>query len=96
MDLTSNGPTAPTNRRTIDQVLDAVRSRLVRVAPHEVWRLTQVESALIIDIRTLTDRLVDGVIPGSLRLPRTVPWGAAHRSAAPNSAQIIERERVES
>ena len=59
-------------RHTIDTVLAEARARLDRWRPVEAWTATQTGGALIIDIRTPTDRTRDGVIPGSLHLPRTV------------------------
>ena len=58
--------------RTIDAVLADARSQLDRWRPVDAWAATQTGDALIIDIRTPTDRGRDGVIPGSLHLPRTV------------------------
>lgn len=58
--------------RTIDAVLADARSRLDRWHPTEAWSASQTGDALIVDIRTPTDRARDGVIPGSLHLPRTV------------------------
>lgn len=59
-------------RRTIDEVLSDARSQLHRWRPGRAWAAAQRDEALIIDIRTPTDRVRDGVIPGSLHLPRTV------------------------
>ena len=76
MQLMSKGRSAPTHRRSIDDVLDDARSRLVRVAPRDAWQLSQHEGALIIDIRTPSDRFVAGAIPGSLHL-REYCWSGA-------------------
>ena len=59
-------------RRSIDAVLAEARARLQRLAPDDAWAVSQRLAGLIIDIRTPTDRSRDGVIPGSLHLPRTV------------------------
>ena len=59
-------------RRSIDTVLAEARARLQRLTPDDAWSVAQRLSGLIIDIRTPTDRVRDGVIPGSLHLPRTV------------------------
>lgn len=58
--------------RTIDAVLADARAQLDRLTPLEAWSRLRTEGALIIDIRTPTDRGRDGVIPGSLHLPRTL------------------------
>ena len=59
-------------RRSIHTVLAEARARLQRLTPDDAWMGALRGSALIIDIRTPTDRSRDGVIPGSLHLPRTV------------------------
>ena len=59
-------------RRSIDTVLGEARARLQRLTPDDAWLGARSGVALIIDIRTPTDRVRDGVIPGSLHLPRTV------------------------
>lgn len=59
-------------RRSIDTVLAEARARLQRLTPDDAWSVAQRLSGLIVDIRTPTDRVRDGVIPGSLHLPRTV------------------------
>ncbi len=59
-------------RRSIDTVLAEARTRLKRLAPDDAWVVSQRLAVLIIDIRTPTDRARDGVIPGSLHLPRTL------------------------
>ncbi len=53
-------------------VLAEARARLQRLTPDDAWMGALRGAALIIDIRTPTDRSCDGVIPGSLHLPRTV------------------------
>ena len=58
--------------RTIDVVLRDARSRLERLCAADAWEATRTGGALIIDIRTPTDRARNGVIPGSLHLPRTL------------------------
>ena len=58
-------------RQTLDALLDAARARITRHEP--VNALAAVESgALLIDIRSDLNRERDGVIPGSLHIPRTV------------------------
>lgn len=74
-------------RRSIDSVLAEARARLLRLTPDDAWMGAQHQAALIIDIRTPTDRLRDGVIPGSLHLPRTVlEWRVDPTSPRAHSA----------
>jgi rhodanese-related sulfurtransferase len=62
---------AGTARRTLDDLLDAARARIRRFDPAAA--LAAVESgALLIDIRSDVDRERDGIVPGSLHIPRTV------------------------
>ncbi|MGZ8687290.1 MAG: rhodanese-like domain-containing protein [Gaiellaceae bacterium] len=73
-------------RRTIDELLDEARALLDRLEPQAALDAVG-NGALIVDIRSDTNRLRDGVIPGSLHLPRTVlewrvdpdsPWRNPH------------------
>jgi rhodanese-related sulfurtransferase len=62
---------AAANRQTLDELLDAARARIRRYEPAEA--LAAVEAgALLIDIRSDFDRERDGIVPGSLHIPRTV------------------------
>jgi rhodanese-related sulfurtransferase len=59
------------NRRTLEQLLDAARAQIERLEPAEVLAATE-RGALLIDIRADVDRERDGIVPGSLHIPRTV------------------------
>jgi rhodanese-related sulfurtransferase len=56
---------------TLDEMLKQARARIRRLEPRSAHEAA-VNGALIIDIRSATDRDRDGVIPGSLHVPRTV------------------------
>jgi rhodanese-related sulfurtransferase len=58
-------------RTTIDDLLRRARSGLERLAPDQALE-AQRAGALIVDVRSNDDRLRDGIIPGSLHVPRTV------------------------
>ena len=58
-------------RRTLDQLLEAAYARIERLTPAEALAATE-RGALLIDIRTDADREHDGIVPGSLHIPRTV------------------------
>lgn len=63
-------------RQTIDEMLLEARSLLARLEPREALAAAE-RGALIVDIREDTSRHRDGVVPGSLHLPRTVlEWRA--------------------
>jgi len=73
-------------RRTIDEVLDEARALLDRLEPRAALDAVE-HGALLVDIRSDADRHRDGIIPGSLHLPRTVlewrvdpesPWRNPH------------------
>lgn len=63
--------TSTTGRRTIDELLATARSRLVRVRPDEA-RAALAGEALLVDIRSESQRAADGVVPGAVWFPRNV------------------------
>jgi rhodanese-related sulfurtransferase len=62
---------ARANRRTLDELLDAARAQITRLEPVDALAATE-QGALLIDIRADVDRERDGIVPGSLHIPRTV------------------------
>ena len=58
-------------RYSITQVLNEARSRIERFEPAHALAAVH-RGATIIDIRADTDRLHNGIVPGSLHIPRTV------------------------
>ena len=82
------------DRLTLDDMLAQARARIRRLEPRSAYEAAA-NGAVIIDIRSATDRERDGVIPGSLHIPRTVlewrlapdsPWRSSY---APELDQII-------
>jgi rhodanese-related sulfurtransferase len=59
-------------RRSADELLAEARRRIARVDPATAWATVRTSDALIVDIRSDDERRSDGVVPGSLHLPRTV------------------------
>ena len=59
------------DRRTLDELLDAARAQIARLEPADAHAATE-QGALLIDIRGQVDRERDGIVPGSLHIPRTV------------------------
>jgi rhodanese-related sulfurtransferase len=55
----------------IDELLERARRRIKRLEPAAAHASAR-EGALIVDIRSNDARARDGVVPGSLHLPRTV------------------------
>jgi rhodanese-related sulfurtransferase len=81
------------SRRTIDEVLETARGRIRRYAPHEA-AAAAAGGAIIVDTRDSMDRVVEGVIPGSVWIPRTVlEWRADPTSELPD-ARIADPERT--
>lgn len=67
--------------RTLDQLLDAARARITRLDPAAAFRAAG-HGALLIDIRADVERDRDGIVPGSLHVPRTVlEWRLEPRGA---------------
>jgi rhodanese-related sulfurtransferase len=60
-----------TSKRTLDELLAAATRVIVRYEPTEALAAVE-HGALLIDIRSDVDRERDGIIPGSLHIPRTV------------------------
>jgi rhodanese-related sulfurtransferase len=58
-------------RTSIDELLSAARGRLARLTPEEALA-AQHHGALLIDTRSSDTRRREGVIPGSLHVPRSV------------------------
>ena len=59
------------NRRTLDELLAAAQAQIGRLEPADAHAATE-QGALLIDIRGQVDRERDGIVPGSLHIPRTV------------------------
>ena len=58
-------------RRTLAQHLEAAQLRITRLDPVEALAAVE-DGAILIDIRSDLDRARDGIVPGSLHIPRTV------------------------
>jgi rhodanese-related sulfurtransferase len=58
-------------RRSIDQLLQEARSRLVRLTPHQAFE-AQRDGATLVDIRPEANRANEGQISGALVIERTV------------------------
>ena len=61
--------TRPPGARTIEEILEAARQRLVRVTPREAFR-EMADGAVLIDIRPAAQRGREGEIPGSAVVER--------------------------
>jgi rhodanese-related sulfurtransferase len=59
-------------RKTAADLLAEARSVIRRDDPETAWEAASAGEALIVDIRSDDERRRDGVVPGSLHVPRTV------------------------
>ena len=68
---------------TVDQLLEAARARLDRLAPADAQAAIEA-GALLVDIRSESQRERDGVVPGSMFIPRNVlEWRVEQMAGAP-------------
>ena len=66
--------------QSLDELLFEARSGLTRVAPEELADASRL-GALVVDIRDSGDRAIEGAIPGSVHIPRSVlEWRLAPTS----------------
>jgi rhodanese-related sulfurtransferase len=80
-------------RRALQELLDEAAARIERLTPAEAAAAVE-EGALLVDIRSDVDRERDGVVPGSLHIPRTVlEWRVDPESEwrSPHVAGLEER-----
>ena len=77
---------AEVKRLTLDDLLAAAERRIVRLPAREAYDAVRA-GALLVDIRAEENRERDGIVPGSLHIPRTVlewrtapgsPWRNPH------------------
>jgi len=61
----------PPGARSIDEILEAARHRLVRLDPKEALS-AQRDGAVLVDIRPASQRAKTGIIPGALAVERNV------------------------
>ena len=67
-------------RRTLADLLSDAEARIERLSPAEAHTAME-NGALLIDIRSHSNRARDGVVPGALHIPRTVlEWRTAPES----------------
>jgi rhodanese-related sulfurtransferase len=59
-------------RVTVHDLLERARSRLDRLDPAEAARAVQDDGAVLVDVRSESQRAADGVIPGARWHPRNV------------------------
>jgi rhodanese-related sulfurtransferase len=80
-------------RRTIHELVEQASAKIDRLQPAEAHAAMR-EGAVVVDTRSDPDRRRDGIVPGSLHIPRTVlEWrldpGSDWRS--PHAPELDER-----
>jgi MFS family permease len=79
---------------TVDDLLAASRRRIRRLTPQEALAARD-RGALLVDVRSSDDRARDGVVPGSIHVPRTVlEWRLDTSSGYTNPAVRGRDEEV--
>jgi rhodanese-related sulfurtransferase len=58
--------------RGVDELLAEARGRIDRLEPEAAWQAATAGDVLIVDIRSEDDRRREGIVPGSVHIPRTV------------------------
>ena len=80
-------------RRTIAELLEESRGRLERVGPLQAEAAIRA-GALLVDIRSDTQRARDGVVPGAMHHPRNaLEWRADPDSGASDPALAADLDR---
>ena len=88
------GTTTRTRRKTIQEVLDSARGRLVRLTPAQAQNAWGA-GAVVVDIRPAAQRAAEGELPGALVIERNVlewrfdPASDAHLDIAAYDLQVI-------
>jgi rhodanese-related sulfurtransferase len=57
---------------TIDELLERARAGLERLTPEQAASAVEKNGALLVDIRSETQRAADGEVPGARHIPRNV------------------------
>ena len=80
-------------RRTAADLLADARTMIQRVDPEAAWAASSAGEALIVDIRSMDERRRDGIVPGSLHLPRTVLEWRVDPGSGWSNRHAVETER---
>jgi rhodanese-related sulfurtransferase len=79
--------------RGVDDLLVAARARIDRLEPVDAWAATCAGEALVVDIRAADDRRREGIVPGSLHVPRTVLEWRADPGSGWSNPHLARRDR---
>jgi rhodanese-related sulfurtransferase len=79
-------------RKTIDELLSEARERIDRVSAREAASEME-QGALLVDIRSDSQRAADGIVPGAIYYPRNVLEWRLDPSSGANDPAIGGLER---
>jgi rhodanese-related sulfurtransferase len=79
--------------RGVDDLLAAARTRIDRLEPVDAWAAAYAGEVLVVDIRADDDRRREGVVPGSLHVPRTVLEWRADPASGWSNPHLARRDR---
>jgi rhodanese-related sulfurtransferase len=80
--------------RTLAELIQQASEKIERLTPGEALEAMD-EGALLVDIRSETSRRRDGIVPGSLHIPRTVlEWRVAPDSEWRNPHLAADRRLI--
>ena len=79
--------------RGVDELLASARARIARLEPHEAWTAARAGEVLVVDIRSEDDRRREGIVPGSLHVPRTVLEWRADPASGWSNPHLARRDR---
>jgi rhodanese-related sulfurtransferase len=85
-------------RRGVDALLAGARERITRLEPEEAWAAAEAGEVLLVDLRSSDERRRDGIVPGSVHVPRSVlewradpacAWCNPHLGGADRSLMLL-------
>jgi rhodanese-related sulfurtransferase len=86
---------AGTARRTAAELLVDARRLIARVDPGTAWAAAGAGEALIVDVRSDDERRRDGIVPGSVHIPRTgLEWRVDPESGWSNPHVVATERRL--
>lgn len=77
----------------VEELLAAARARIARLEPDEAWTAACAGEVLVVDIRSEDDRRREGIVPGSLHVPRTVLEWRADPASGWSNPHLARRDR---
>jgi rhodanese-related sulfurtransferase len=79
--------------RGVDDLLADARARIDRLEPRDTWAAACDGEVLVVDIRADDDRRREGIVPGSLHVPRTVLEWRADSGSGWSNRHLARRDR---